>query len=441
MPNEASRSSESVWLLPGLMLLGAVLGLLLGTLVGPSWNDPDLQGFVLAVRLCGSVFLSLLKALIIPLIVTSVITGVTRMGDVRRLGRVAVVVFGYFAAVMLSAVIVGLVFVNLISPGFRGRALEPSGIDEALEAVAGHGTAQAIADVITGMFPPNLVEAAAEGNVLGLIVFSLIFGIVLAVEGRRARPLAEMLEIVNEALLRLVRWVIWLAPLGIFGLVADRLGSAGGGEAVWGELRRLGWYALTVVISLLFHGMVTLPLFIRFFARRSPLKFAKGMKEALIMALGTASSAATMAVTMRCAIVANKVKRRAVDLVIPLGTTVNMSGTALYEAVAVIFIAQSMDIQLPLAQQFVVLITATLAAVGAAAIPEAGLVTMVLVLSAVGLPAEGVGLILSIDWVLDRLRTAMNVWDDAVGAAIVERHLPDEAAWSLEEPEPLPTRS
>ena len=410
------KTRTSPWLLPALMVGGAVGGAARGSLLGTRWSDPRLEPLVLAVRLCGVVFLALLKGLIVPLVVTSVIGAVTRMGDMRRMGRLAGLTAFYFLSTTFVAVGTGIVLVNLIRPGAGGDALPKAA------AIPETGsTAQAIYDVIAGMFPSNLFAAASEGNVLGLIVFSLVFGAVLTLEGRRALPLVQVIDAANEAFLRLVRYVIWLAPVGIFGLVADRIGLAGGGGAIWNELQRLGWYALTVMLGLAIHSVITLPLLLRVFARRNPARYAAGMADSLITAVGTASSAATLPVTLRCATAENGVSRRAAEFVIPIGATVNMDGTALYEAVAVIFIAQSLGIDLTVGHQLVVLFTATLAAIGAAAIPEAGLVTMVIVLASVGLPAEGIGLIIAIDWVLDRFRTGVNVWGDAVGAGIVDR--------------------
>jgi Na+/H+-dicarboxylate symporter len=276
------------------------------------------------------------------------------------------------------------------------------------------------------MFPANLTAAAVEFNILGLIVFSLMFGGAVSALGERGKPLVQLFDIANEALLGLVQLVVWLAPLGILGLVADRLGKAGGGAAVWLELKRLAWYAATVILGLTIHSLVTLPAILKVFARRNIREFAAGMLDALLTAFGTASSAATMGVTLRCLIDRLGVSRRAADFVIPVGTTVNMNGTALYEAVAALFAAQSLGLHLGLGQQIVVLLTATLAAVGAAAIPEAGLVTLILVMTAVGLPPEAVGMIVSIDWILDRFRTTVNVWGDAVVAAAVDRHIPEQ---------------
>ena len=402
------------------MLLGAAGGVLVGALFGDRWSEPSWEPLVLAVRALGVVFLSMLKALVVPLIVVSVMLSVARMGDLRRLGRLAGLTALYFLGTTFLAVSTGLLLVNWVRPGARGLPADTTG---AAAFDGARSTAEAVYEVVTGMFPSNLVGAAAEGNILGLIVFSLAAGAMLTTLGARGRLAIDMLDVANDVLLRLVTLVEWLAPVGIFGLVADRLGRAGGGEAVWSELAGLGWYAATVLIGLGLHAFVSLPLVLLLVARRNPLRYLAGMGDALLTAFGTASSAATVGVTLECVTRRNGVSERAAEFVVPLGTTVNMDGTALYEAVAVLFIAQTMGIELPASQQIVVLVTATLAAIGAAAIPEAGLVTMVLVLTAVGLPAEGVGLILSIDWILDRFRTAVNVWGDSVGAAVVDRRL------------------
>ena len=401
------------------MLGGAAAGVGVGATWGHRWADPGSEPVVLFVRVLGVVFLSMLKALVVPLIVTSVMLSVARMGDLRRLGRLAGFTAIFFLGTTLVSVMTGLLVVNWVRPG-AGSAVSPAA-DLAL--LAPRSAAQAAYDVLTGMFPTNLIGAAVEGNILGLIVFSLAFGAVLSTLGERGRGLLDVLETVGDVLLRLVVLVVWLAPIGIFGLVADRLGRAGGGAAVWSELSGLGWYAAAVILGLGIHAFVTLPLVLLLVARRNPLRYFAGMGDALLTAFGTASSAATMGVTIECVTRRNRVSERAAEFVVPLGTTVNMDGTALYEAVAVLFIAQTMGVDLSLTQQLIVLLTATLAAIGAAAIPEAGLVTMVLVLGAVGLPAEGIGLILSIDWILDRFRTAVNVWGDSVGAAVVDRKL------------------
>jgi len=420
--DEVGREATPAWVLPVLMLSGAALGIAAGTFLGARVDAPVWAPVLLAVGVVGQVFLSVLKALVIPLVATSVTLSVGGMGTLRTFGRAAVQTLAFFVLTTAVAVGTGLILVNAIRPGIRTVATAST-----VPELATPSAAEAVAKVVLGMFPSNLVGAAADGNVLGLIVFAVLAGAMLANMEARARPLMAVLEVANDVLMQLVQLVVWMAPLGIFGLVAERLARAGGGH-VWAEVQSLGWYAFTVLAALAVHAMVTLPFVLLVVARRNPLRFATGMGQALVTAFGTASSAATMGVTISCATERNEVSARAAEFVIPLGTTVNMNGTALYEAVAVLFIAQTLGIHLDAMQQLVVLFTATLAAIGAAAIPEAGLVTMVLVLGAVGLPADAVGLILSIDWILDRFRTAVNVWGDSVGAAVIDRSLPPEPA-------------
>ena len=212
---------------------------------------------------------------------------------------------------------------------------------------------------------------------------------------------------------------MYFAPIGVFALIASKLGAAGGGDLFLVELAKIGKYAWTVILALLLHGVLVLPAILYFVTRRNPLTYLKNLTAALTTAFSTASSSATLPITIECAEENNQVSRKASLFVLPLGATVNMNGTALYEAVAVMFIAQMMGIEMGFAEQMIVLITATLAGIGAAGIPEAGLVTMVMVLQAVGLPLEGIGMLLSIDWFLDRCRTTLNVWGDSVGAAVV----------------------
>jgi Na+/H+-dicarboxylate symporter len=422
----SERRGTSPWLLPGLMFAGGVLGVLVGTFLTDHWaqvevapGQVELQRSLLAtlVTLAGTVFLSLLKALIIPLIATSIVVAVQEVGGRGSVLRMAVATFLYFLTTTALAAVTGLFLVTSIHPGspHPGDAASAAG-------VAHKSTLQALTEQVEGMFPPNLVDAAGSNNVLGVIVFALLFGAAVARLGERGRPVAAVFESANQALFQLVHWIIWLAPIGILGLVADRLGREGGGEAAWRELVNVGSYSLTVLAGLAIHSLVTLPLLLWLLTRRSVKAYMVGMSEAVLTAFGTASSAATLAMTRQCTVERNGVSKGTADFVLPIGATVNMDGTALYEAVAVVFIAQSAGIELGLGQLIVVALTATLAAIGAAAIPQAGLVTMVLVLEAVGLPAEGIGLILSVDWILDRFRTGVNIWGDSVGAAVVDRH-------------------
>ncbi len=406
------------YLLPLLLLGGAAAGFFIGGIFGAHWTDPSWGFFVGLVRLTGDVFMNILKALVVPLIVCSMIVGVSAMGDMRRIGGLFGFTFGYYILTTLISVTIGLTLVNLIQPGIgAGTAAASPHVNESVVWY------EAIFQLVLGMFPNNLIDAAARSNVLGLIIFSLVFGGVLTTLGQKGRRAIELFDSLNEALLKLVRMVIWLAPIGILGLVADRIGAAGGGMAVVHELMKLLKYFFTVLAGLGIHAFIVLPLLVFFFSGRNPIRHFRHFLEPLIMAFSTASSAATLPVTIGAAREKAKMSEQASGFVFPLGATVNMDGTALYEAVAVVFIAQAYGIDLSFVEMLVVMLTATLAAVGAAAIPEAGLVTMVMVLTAVKVPVEGVGILLSIDWLLDRFRTAVNVWGDAVGCAIVEKRI------------------
>lgn len=406
------------WRLPLFMALGGIGGVAIGWTWGARWDAPELELLVVVVRTLGAVFLASLKALMVPLVVLSMVLGVQQLGAGRAVGKLVGVTSLFFMTTTFIAVLIGLALVTWIHPGVAGEAQAAAAASAPSERVS---ALQALSDVVTGMFPANLVEAASRGNVLGLIVASLALGVALTRVGGQSKVLLDALEALNSALFIVVHWVVAFAPIGVCALVADRLGRAGGGDAVLDELQRLLAYSTTVLLGLAAHALVVLPLILWLFARRNPLRYFANVFEALITAFGTASSAATLGVTMRCVVERNKVSKKSADFVLPIGATVNMDGTALYEAVAAVFIAQSLGIELDAISLGVVALTATLAAIGAAAIPEAGLVTMVLVLQAVGLPAEGVGLLLAVDWVLDRFRTAVNVWGDTVGAAVIDR--------------------
>ncbi len=278
-------------------------------------------------------------------------------------------------------------------------------------------------DVIIGLIPKNLFTAMANNNILPLIMFSLVFGGILTTLGDRGRPVIELFEGLNEAFLKFIRLLMYFAPLGILGLVAARLGqaelSSAGGFAT--EVAQMAKYFFTVIIGLLIHASIVLIPIIYILARKNIIRYLSNISPALLTAFSTASSSATLPITIECVEDRNKISNRTASFVLPLGATINMDGTALYEAVAAIFIAQVYGVPLGFGAQVIIFLTATLAAIGAAGIPEAGLVTMVIVLNAVGLPTEGIAMILAIDWFLDRCRTTVNVLGDSVGAAIIDR--------------------
>ena len=389
------------------IFIGVVLGIALGAWLGPAMTS---------VEWLGTLFLNALKMTIIPLIIAAVISGVTSLGDVRKLGRIGGLTIAYYASTTALAVSIGLVVVNLIRPGANIAELSHN-----LPAQVADRSQTTITDIVLDMITPNLIESAANTELLPLIIFSLLFAAALTTIGEIGRPVITFFEGLNQVMMKLVVWIMYFAPVGIFALVAARLGKAGGGAAFLAELQAVAWYVATVLIGLTIH-FLALYTILYLLAQRG-IGFVKTMSRALLTAFGTASSAATLPLTMECAIEAG-VDRRAIKFVLPIGTTINMDGTALYEAAAVMFIAQAYGIQMDIVQQMIIFVTATLAAIGAASIPQAGLVTMILVLTAVNLPLEGIGLILAVDWFLDRFRTAVNVWGDSVGAAVISRTIP-----------------
>ncbi|MBY0588481.1 dicarboxylate/amino acid:cation symporter [bacterium] len=383
------------------------------------------------IKFLGDLFLQMLKLLVLPLVVTSMIAGIGGLGDIRGIGRLGRTTMAYFLVTTIIAVVIGTVLVVTISPGSRvhgiiempdervERRSTTDPIDTILELVVGSSK-----DPGSGMIPSNLFQAANATNVLGLIVFSLVLGGALTTLGERGRQVIEFFATLTDAILQIVRLVMIVAPVGIFAIVAYNIAVRGGGEAFWTQAQQLGWYVATISIGLISQFLILL-LILRGVGR-SPMEFVLGAGRPLLTAFSTASSSATLPLSIQSMEDENGISKQSANFVLPLGATVNMNGTALYEAVAAVFIAQLHGISLDPGQLIVVVITATLAAVGAAGIPEAGLVTLVMVVTAVGLPASGIGAILAVDWFLDRLRTTINVFGDMVGCAVTDRLVPPE---------------
>ena len=388
-------------------------------------------GFAMQFELGGKIFLNLLTMMVVPLVMASVMSGILGLGDIRKLGRPGGLAVTYYLMTTVLAVIVGLLMVNLIQPGVGvDQAVLDASLAEGQVNTAGRedaGLGTILRGLVLMLFTDNLIESAAKTSLLPLIVFSIIFAGMLTTMGARVRALADMITQVNEALLSFILLLMKLAPFGIFCLVTARFGEAQAGGNLGAVLQQTGAYFGTVLAGLGVHAFLTLPLILWIFTRRNPFRFMYQMSQALLTAFSTASSTATLPITMNCAVEKAKVSKQSSDFVLPLGATINMDGTALYEATAAIFIAQAIGFELTIASQLVIAVTATMAAIGAAGIPEAGLVTMVIVLNAVGLPVEYIGLILSVDWLLDRFRTAVNVFGDSLGSAVVEKSFKRQA--------------
>ena len=400
----ASKSSHEKFLLWAI-IIGVALGIAAGAVFGSKMQSVDWLGVL---------FLNALKMTIIPLIIAAVISGVASLGDIRKLGKIGGSTVGYYASTTAVAVLIGLAVVNLMRPG-DGVA---SNINTAAASEILEKDPVTFTDIVLTMVSPNLIAAASQMQLLPIIVFSLIFGAALTTVGENGRPVINFFNGINDVMMKVVNWIMYFAPVGIFALIASRLGETGGGQALLEEISGVGTYVLTVILGLSCHFIFLVSL-LKIVTGRG-LDYITAISRAIITAFGTASSSATLPITMGCAQKAG-VSARSTKFVLPLGATVNMDGTALYEAVAVMFIAQVYAIEMGFYEQTIIFVTATLAAIGAAGIPQAGLVTMIIVLSAVNLPLEGISLLLAVDWLLDRFRTAVNVSGDSVGAAIIDK--------------------
>jgi Na+/H+-dicarboxylate symporter len=420
-----------------VLLILTVLGVVLGLIVGITLNR--VGGIsATAVKLIGfpgELLLRMLKMLVLPLVMASIIVGITSFSfkgtNLKAEKRLFYRLAAYFSGTTVTAVIIGIIFVSVIQPGalHNGTTKPIDGPNDGDHPIPSNiSTLDSVLGVFKNMVPDNIVKAAADMDILGIITFSMLLGGTIMAVGDKGEPLLKIFQSLNEVIMKMVMLVMWYAPFGILSLIAARLAEK---ENFFHVLRDLGLFAGTVIVGLLVHLFVVLPLLYFIFVRRNPFKFYWGMLQACFTALGTDSSAATMPITMKCCIELG-VSEKIAQIVLPLGITLNMNGTALYEAVAAMFVAQLNGIELNLGQTIVIALTATLAAVGAAGIPEAGLVTMTIVFSAVGLPLEDIGILLTIDWFLDRLRTVVNVMGDAVGAGIADKYYRQETSTSYE---------
>jgi len=357
------------------------------------------------------IFLRLLRMAIMPLIITSIISGVVSVGNAAGLGRLGLKTFGYYIVSSLMAILTGLVLVNAFRPGV-GAGI---GLEAAPESIA--ASEQGIGDLIIQIIPENPFSAMAQGEVLPIIFFSILFGYFIT--RLKAKPKALMSDFFQAAfdtMMKLTLFVVWSAPLGVFGILARIVAKTG-----FDAFRSLGFYFLVVLLGLAFHAFVNLPLLLSLVARVNPLKHYKGMPSALLMAFSTCSTIVTLPLTMKAVTGNSRVSNKIASFVLPIGATVNMDGTALYECVATIFIAQVYGFELSFSVQLIIVFTALLASIGAASVPMSGMVMMSIILGAVGLPLEGVVVILAVDRILDMFRTMVNVLSDSCGAVIIAR--------------------
>jgi len=369
---------------------GLVFGILLPNQV--AWIAP-----------LGTIFLKLLKMIVIPLIFVSIVDGITRMGNIQKLSSLGWKTIVYYLGTNVLAVFVSLILVNMIQPGEGVKAFGTSAADYATKGFS------------LEIIPSNIVASFAQGNSIQIIFVAILLGIALVVMFQKVPHIISLISEAHDILLSITGFLVRLAPIGVFGLMASMVSALD-----WQVFVGIGKFAITILLGLIIHGCLILPLLFRMFSKRPLGDFFQKMRPALLSAFSTSSSSATLPITLNCVEKEVGVRKEIPGFVLPIGATVNMDGTAMYEATACLFIAQAVGIELSLMQQLIVFFTASLAAVGAAAIPSAGLVTLTLVLSAVGLPLEGIGLLLAIDRPLDMSRTTVNVWGDMVGCAVIE---------------------
>ena len=382
----------------------------------------------------GSLFLNALKMIIVPLIVSSMITGIAGIGDPQSLGRLGGKTLLFYAVSSLLAILTGLAFVNLLSPGIVNGApardlfgLDAGAVAAISDKIDGRTTSD-LWDVFLSMIPPNIFAAAADGQMLGLIFFSLLFGYFMTkIDTERRTLLTRFWQGVMDVMMAITDWIMKFAPIGVFALVAKVVAGIDA-DQMDDLFVSLGTFTLSVLGALAFHVLVTLPLMLLFIARVNPLMHYRAMAPALLTAFSTASSSATLPLTMECVRDNAGVSNRTASFVLPLGATVNMDGTALYECVAAMFIAQAYGLELSFVTQFTVVLVALMTSIGVAGVPAASLVAITIILGTIGLPAEAIGLILAVDRILDMFRTSVNVFSDSCGAVLVARSEGEQTA-------------
>ncbi|XP_055537864.1 excitatory amino acid transporter 3-like [Wyeomyia smithii] len=439
-------------LLTLLTITGVIGGIALGIGLreipaeGGKWTPRE----VAYINFVGDIFLRMLKALILPLIITSLISAVGCL-DLSLSGKIGGRAVLYYITTTIMAVILGIILVVTIQPGKGAEATSTEVTGETRNVT----TTDTLLDLVRNMFPPNLVQACLQQfqtvlvppkhnpheqdlnlwsvsgkytdgmNIIGLVVAAIVFGIALSSLKEEVQVVLKFFQQLSHTVMKVTGWVIWLSPLGVLFLITAKLLEMDDLGVVFGKL---GLYFAVTAGGILFHGFVILPSILFILTRKNPARFIANMGQAIATAFGTSSSSATLPVTMQCLEEKNHIDPRVSRFVLPIGATINMDGTALYEAVAAIFIAQLRGLPLSFGDIVAISITATAASIGAAGIPQAGLVTLVMVLDTVGLPAEDVSLIIAVDWLLDRFRTVVNVLGDSFGAAIVAHYSQKELA-------------
>ena len=406
------------WQILGAILLAGIAGYTTG-------QEAGIFGvtFYQMYDFVGTMFINGLKMIIVPLIMASIISGIAGLGSSEGLGRLGTKTISFYMVSSLLAILVGLAAVNLVKPGIiDGQpGAEKLGLSAdtqtTLKKIENRGSGD-IANVFLRMVPTNVIKAATDnGQMLGLIFFAILFAVfMMRLERQYRDPMQNLWEGLFQTMMGITMFIMKFAPIGVFGLVAKTVAKTG-----FEAFIPLFTFFLTVLGALLVHAFITLPLLLKFVGRVNPIKHIKAMSPAMLTAFSTASSSATLPMTLECIEKNAGVSNRTSSFVLPLGATINMDGTALYECVAAMFIAQAYGLDLSLTVQFTIVLVALLTSIGVAGIPSASLVAISVILGTIGLPAEGIGLLLVTDRILDMCRTAVNIFSDSCGAVVIAR--------------------
>ena len=403
---------------PWAVLIAIVLAIFAGTLSG---KEAGLFGvtFYSIYEVLGTLFINALTLVVVPLVTSSIITGVARIGSESDFGRVGLKTFGFYLITSFLAIFIGLFFVNIIGPGYaidtEATQLIESSKLMALREEFGSGEVGHIAKLLLEIVPPNIVDAFSKGNMLGLIFFSLLFGYAITrIVKKESATLMSFFKGTFETMIEITHMIMRLLPLGVFCLVAKVFAETG-----LQSLRSVGLFFLTVMLGLATFTFVGLPLLLRFIAKVNPVNQFRAMTPALITAFSTSSSSASIPITLDCMEKRGGISNRICSLVIPLGTTVNLSGSALFEGMAAMFVAQAYGLEISILSQIAFLFITLLTSLGVAGVPSGSLVAILIILKAMGLPSEGIGLFLAVDRILDMCRTTVNVFSDSCCATLV----------------------
>lgn len=383
------------------ILLGLVAGIIVGLLLAGAPNIATNY-----IKPFGDIFLNLIKMIIVPLVFASLVVGAASVGDIRKLGRIGGKTLAYYLVTTAIAVVIGLILGNLLVPG-AGIEIPTDATPEAVEAPS-------IAQTIVGMIPSNPVTAMADANMLQIIVFALFIGVAITAVGDKGKPLLNVVDSLAEVMYKITAFVMAYAPIGVFALITPVVANQG--VSVLLPLLKV---VIGVYLGCILHALIVYSSAVKVFARMNPMKFFRGVASPATVAFSTSSSAGTLPVTMKATQENLGVPESIASFVLPLGATINMDGTALYQGVCALFISQVYRIELTIAQQLTIVLTATLASIGTAGVPGAGLIMLTMVLQSVNLPLEGIALIAGIDRILDMARTCINVVGDISASVVV----------------------